>query len=325
MENNNGNIVMFPGWKTTLEKEGLEAVRKKRYQEALDKFKPLFDYNVASKEVVTAQLVSLMELGQYEPAEELCQQLMKTEENDYFEYLHIYLTILFQTSRYQELVDLLDEIFESEEIPQQSRTQYWHLYEVSKKLLEESNVEMGSQFIQEWKRSIESEDLHKQWKTISKLKEINAQPFVEPFIDFLTSQSGHPIIKTGVIQWLQESKVDREIPLYKLGVTEKINPAHLKELRSDYVKNQIQLRLSNIEQQNPTLYKLLDQLLYRYMFVRYPLFPMEEEVPSIVQALKYLGHLYLQMPFDDKLNEETHHYIEEIQLCEQHYSLIIGE
>ncbi|MBM7554592.1 tetratricopeptide repeat protein [Thalassobacillus pellis] len=326
MKKRRGNVVMFPKWKTRLENEGLKAIKEKRYEEALESFEPLFEHNVASHDVVTGKLISLMELGKYESAEELCEYLMKHDHDNYYQYLHIYLTILFQTSRYEELVSLLDEVFQESDMPQQMRTQFWQLYEVSRKLIEDQSEQQGNHYVDEFFEGIGNNDIHKQWRSIIKLRKQNAKPYLEQFIELLNSDQVHPIIKTAIIQWFQEHNLDRNIEVTKFGFKHIVNPSKLKDVHSEYVMQQIQLRLGDMEQENPTMFEIVQKLLYRYLFVRYPILPTDEEVPNIVEALKQLGHEYLQLPvtFSEK-HEPITKYKEEIQICEQHYSLIMDD
>ncbi|MFD1018946.1 tetratricopeptide repeat protein [Thalassobacillus hwangdonensis] len=326
MDKKQGNVVMFPKWKQRLEDEGLQAIKEKKYEEALQRFEPLFEHDVASQDVITGKLVSLMELGRLEQAEDLCEYLMKHDTDNYYQYLHIYLTILFQTSRYAELVSLLEEIFEEENIPQQMRTQFWQLYEVSRKLAEDQDEKTGNKLVEDFEVSLDRDDVQAQWRNIVKLRRQDPHPFLDQFVDRLKQPKVHPIIKTGIVQWFQEYQVDRNILIHKFGVEELINPSKLKDLHSNYVMQQIELRLGDLEQKNPTMYDMLQKLLYRYLFVRYPLLPNEEEVQKIVAALKELGHEYLQLPISEDMNDEdVERYKQEIQLCEQHYALILGE
>ncbi|MFQ3542592.1 hypothetical protein Q7A53_00775 [Halobacillus rhizosphaerae] len=326
MENKTGNIVIFPKWRTRLEKEGLQAVNEKRYQDAVASLQPLLEYGAASHDAITGLLMSWIELGYYEEAESLCKQQMKIEEDHYFEYLHIYITILFQDNRYQELVDLLDEVFNSEEVPHQNRTQLWQMYEVSRKLLEDTNKQVGEKLVHDFFKGMEEEDLHKQWRSVAQLHKQSADQYISMFKPILMKEAVHPIIKTAIIEWFRESKIEEAVTVFKFGKTAEVVPSELNLLQSEYIIKQIQMRLGAIEQSNPTMYEMLDQLLYHYCYVRYPLYPDENELPLVVEALKQLGHEYLQLPYSSKEDEEdVSLYKEEIELCEQHYLIIAGQ
>lgn len=327
MENENENVVMFPKWKTRLEKIGLQAFKEKRYQDAVDSLQPLIEYDAASDDVVTGLLMSWIETGELDRAEELCQQKMKESlDEEYYHYLHIYITILFQRSRYQEIVDLLDEVFQTEDIPHQSRTQLWQMFEVSRKLLEGHQKEQGDKWRSDFFEALEKNDLPSQWRALNRLLNQSALEYLEEFSSLLVDSSVHPIIKTAIIQWFRDSEVSQPLTVSKFGQTFELVPSELNQFQSDYMIKQIQMRLGDMEQSNPTMYDMVDQLLYRYCYVRYPIFPSEDEVAAIVEALKQLGHDYLQIPYGyDEQVEGVEKYKQEIELCEQHYSLMVGE
>ncbi|UOQ46228.1 tetratricopeptide repeat protein [Halobacillus salinarum] len=326
MENQKGNIVMFPKWRKRLEQEGLQAVKDKRYQDAAQALRPLLDYKVANHDVITGLLMSWIELGQLEEAEELCRQQMKVDEENYYEYLHIYITILFQDSRYQELIDLLDEVFHTEEVPHQNRTQLWQMYEVSKKLLEETHKSEGEKYSHHFFEALENNDVHNQWQMLSRLLKQPAQHYAEMYKPLLMKESVHPIIKTAIIEWFRDSGFSDHIKVKKFGQYIEVTPSELNQLHSDYILKQVQMRLGSIEQSNPTMFDMLNQLLYHYCYVRYPIFPDEHEVPVIVEALKQIGHEYLQLPYNynNDLNNVSI-YKEEIETCEQHYLAIVEQ
>lgn len=327
MENKNGNLVMFPKWKLTLERVGLEALKEKRYKDASDAFQPLVDYGVANSDVITGLLMSWIELGLYDEAEDLCQQQMKEDFEQYYHYLHIYITILFQSDQYQQIVDLLDEVFETEDIPHQSRTQLWQMYEVSRKLLEDRKREEGTKFFDEFKEALNSNDIHKQWHTLEQLKKQSPQAFLDEFENVLKVEEVHPIIKSSIIEWFRDGGIEHEVTLLKFGQESTVVPSQLTLFHSDYIIKQIQMRLGQVEQSNPTMYEMIERLLYHYCYVRYPLLPNEEEVPILVEALKQLGHEYLQLPYTSEVEllSQVEKYKSEVELCEQHYMYVVGD
>lgn len=326
MENKNGNLVMFPKWKITLERVGLEALKEKRYKEASEALEPLVEYGAANSDVMTGLLMSWIELGLFDKAEELCQEQMKVAHDEYYHYLHIYITILFQSNQYQSIVDLLDEVFETEDIPHQSRTQLWQMYEVSRKLLEDRQKEEGSKFIGEFNEALKSQDIHKQWQALDRLKKQSPDRFMENFEEVLKSEAVHPLIKSSIIEWYRDWRIEQEISLTKFGQVFSVVPSQLSELHGDYIIKQIQMRLGQVEQSNPTMFEMINRLLYHYCYVRYPLFPNEQEVPILVEALKIIGHEYLQLPYSPEPEvENVEKYKEELELCEQHYVFIVGE
>ncbi|WP_431804684.1 tetratricopeptide repeat protein [Halobacillus andaensis] len=326
MEKQNGDIVLFPKWKSTLENTGFEAIKEKRFKDSAESFELLLEHGVAGHEVITGLLMSWIELGKYSEAEELCQEQMKKEEEYYYQYLHIYITILFQSNRYQELIDLLDEVFETEDIPHQNRTQLWQMYEVAKKLLQDVHKKESDRLVDELKKSFEKGDLQKQWVAVNQLRKQPLPENLEYFKECLEDEDVHPIIKTGLILWLREEGCTESVTIIKFGHKLEVTPSQLNSFQSDYIIQQIKMRLGAVEQNNPTMFQVIHDLLDHYCYVRYPLFPSEEEVNYIVKALKQLGHEYLQLPYEEQdSHPEVNKYKEEIQLCEQHYMILVGQ
>lgn len=326
MNKKNGNIVMFPKWKANLEHNGLQAVKDKRFHDAVDALQPLVEYDVANDDVITGLLMSWIELGQYDDAENLCQVQMKhTMDETYYHYLHIYITILFQRNQYQNIIDLLDEVFVTETIPHQSRTQLWQMYEVSKKLLEDNKKEQGKHLLDQFFEALESNEVHIQWVTINQLSKQCSPPLLEPFVPVLKQKDVHPILKTAILEWFRDCGLDEQIIVHKFSQSFEVVPTQLSQFESDYIIQQIQLRMAHIEQSNPSMYEMLNKLLFHYFYVRYPLLPDEKDVSGIVEALTQIGHEYLQLPYAAKEIDGVEKIKQEIELCEQHYLVLVGE
>ncbi|WP_054753473.1 tetratricopeptide repeat protein [Piscibacillus salipiscarius] len=132
------DVVMFPGWRKELEAKTFEAVKHKNYKEALLHIEQLESFDEASNDILTAKVICLIETSQYEQAIGLCRKLMREDDENYYKYLHIYLTILFQNSQYAELVDLLDEIQNHESIPVEYEEPFKQLYDMSKQFQEQT-------------------------------------------------------------------------------------------------------------------------------------------------------------------------------------------
>ena len=84
-------------------------------------------------------------------------------------------------------------------------------------------------------------------------------------------------------------------------------------------------QINEIEQENPTLFILLEQLFYRYAYVRYPIMPPNAHIDDISEALKVIGNEYLQMTNNVEVDPKVDQYIKEIKMCEHLYLSIIEE
>lgn len=295
MPDSNENVVMFPKWKSTLEQDGLNALQEKKYPEALERFEKLISFDAANSEVLTGKLICLMELGRYTEAENICKNLMKDDEENYFKYLHIYLTVLFQTNQYEELLDLLDEVFQSDDIPHEIRKQFWQLYDITKKLNADEVSSEHIENVDEFLASLNTKDVKKQWRFISKLKHQDVHPYIKEIAPYLQMDYIQPVIKTALLQWMQEHQVDQELEVTKLGDSITVNPSKLSDVLTHPSSESLLKHLDEVEQNNPTLYEFIEQLIFRYLYVRFPIMPKDEETPALAKAFFDLGTSYLQL------------------------------
>jgi len=119
-----GKVILFPKWKTQLEEESLTAIKEKEYGEALQKLNKLIRYNVLNHETLIGKLICLIELGNYEEAQHMCEELISRKSEYYYQYVHIYLTLLYQTSQYQLLMEQIEYEHEKDEIPDPYKEQF---------------------------------------------------------------------------------------------------------------------------------------------------------------------------------------------------------
>lgn len=321
------NVILFPKWKKTLEEESLLALKEKRYTEALHKLDQLLSYQIDYHEIVMGKLICLMELDRYEDAEILCEQLLTNKNENYYHYLHIYLTILFQTSQYSRLMERIDHEFENAVVPQPMKEQFQQLYDMSEKMKVEINDEKSTEYINGLHAAMKSQDYAKQWRYVENLRKVNAIPSIETAECLLKENMVHPVIKTAIFKWLQDSGCDKAIIIHKLDMQVEVVPNRINDIESHGTFKQILLLINKMEQNNPSLYQLMEKLLYRYMYVRYPIMPSAEHVEQIAAALTSAGETYLGIEnlSNEELDSAVLHRKEEIQFSDKLYLSILED
>lgn len=326
MENSKGEIVLFPKWREKLREKGLEAVRHQQYEEAIESLEPLFHYREADDEVITGLLISWVGTGEYVQAEEVCLNRMKVSESAYFQYLHIYITILFHEGKYRELMTLVEEVLEQEDLPGEVRTQLWQMYNVSKDIEDSHQKEEQEYLMEEWQEAINGQQIEKQYSILMKLKSFDPAPLMETFRGYLTDEETHPVIKTAIILWFQSHGVEESTSIHKFGKTISIVPVEIGSPSTHYIVKHLELRLTHIEQEHPIMYDIIVTMLHRYIYIRYPFLPTENEVTYIIEALKMLGNEYLQLEETPiRIGPETESYKKDIEVANQQYRAITGE
>ncbi|MUV39406.1 TPR repeat-containing protein YsoA [Lentibacillus sp. JNUCC-1] len=319
MSDRDDNVILFPKLQTTLEQESLSALTNKNYREALDKLDQLLEHGVDHHEIMMGKLICLMELDQFEEAEELSEKLMSRHDTYYFEYVHIYLTMLFQTGQYELVIETSNAVLDHQEtIPDPFREQFSQLRDLSTHMREEVIAEESAKLTRILFKAHANQDHHLQWITVEKLRSLGAIP-KQSMESYLTDHNVHPMVKTGLFLWYQEQSVNRPLEIHKLGVSGWRNPVDTYDLSNSATIKQTKLLINEIEQHNPTLYKQLDQLLTRFTYVRYPLIPEPDQAPLIAEALKHIGHGIASIHNKGMASSTILAYAEEINLCDGLY------
>lgn len=325
LDSEENKVVLFPKWKEKLVESSLQALEEKNFKEALNQFNELLKYDQGSHEIIIGKLICLIELGQFEEAEVLCQRAMQDKNQEvYYHYVHIYLTMLLQTNRYDELMELVLDELKDPYIPEAVKVQFQQLYEWSKEINAGLKEEKTHQYRKALRLAIRENNVLNQWRLIVNLRQLHAQPLEEVY-QWTKEQTIHPVIKTVLFQWLQDEQVSRAVTVSKFGDTKRFIPTKTPSLLETTQRKEILRHISDIEQKNPTLYDMIKRLLERYFFVTYPLLPEEEELPFIAEAIRFLGHTYMSNQSKEVYDEKLLFYINEIETCEKLYLSILDE
>ncbi|WP_404453737.1 DUF3196 family protein [Oceanobacillus kapialis] len=320
------NVILFPKWKDVLEEESVQALKEKRYEEALTKLDELLSYHIHSHEIIIGKLICLMELGRHSEAQEICEELLTIKDEHYYHYVHIYLTILFQTNQYDLLMEQVEYEFEMGEVPAPMEEQFQQLYTMSSKMKADLTVERSNTHLSGLMQAIDEENHREQWRIIDSLRQMSALPTKE-IPTLLTNEKVHPVTKTVVLQWLTEAGYDQDVSIHKLGRERIVRPYALEKVEDLSIFHQVRSLLEEIEQKNPTLFEMLEKLLFRFLYVHYPIFPPSEEVFQLAEAIKLVGQEYLGIHMDEEMSQPNNilQFSEEIKLSDTLYLSIIEE
>ncbi|HAM79650.1 tetratricopeptide repeat protein [Ornithinibacillus bavariensis] len=327
MQQNDENIILFPRWQNTLKNESLQAIQERRYEDALDKINRLLHYHVKDHEIIIGKIMCLMELGRFEEAEEVCEEvLINRQDENYYQYLHIYLTILFQTNKYSLLLERIEEEMKSPELPLVMREQFEQLYELSIKLESDIVEKNSDMYRNELKQAVIDCDYFKQWRTISKLRSMKFA-IHDTIIELLSNQDVHPVVKTNIFHWLQDQEYSDSVQIVKFGIEMKVIPIEISEITIQPVYIKTLQYLSDLEQENPTLFLFLEKTLYRYFYVKHPILPPMEDCIFLAKSLQKISNqITHRLEVEEDTNiEKVLHFMEDIVQCEQLYLSIIED
>ena len=324
-QNNNSKIIPFPNLEDRLLNEGMEALKDKRYKDALQFFNQFTTYNQNYPEVQVGIVVCLLELGLYEDAKEKCERLLQEDIGDYFNVMQIYITILIQLSEYDKVVTILEALFEEEKIPAEHAGELFHLLEFSRKssdhLYGPSNQYESSANLQALGHILENGNISEQLQAIQNLKhETTISEITEVLKNVLADRRTHPVIQSMVLQLMIEKDIHDSVVVQKFDWTMKVNLDEVIEIFEHPFTIQVLNKLEDtLIHENPTLYDAVKEIWERFLFVLFPFQPEPLEVMVWAGALHKFGYQLFGIDISDEEIEGIYHIkIEKIdQACQQ--------
>ncbi|TFB24954.1 tetratricopeptide repeat protein [Filobacillus milosensis] len=316
------DVVMFPGWRKELEEKSFEAVKHKNYDEALLHIEKLESFKEASNDILTAKVICMIELSRYDEAISLCRKLMREDDDNYYKYLHIYLTILFQTSQYTEVVDLLNEINETSSIPRDYKEPFKQLYDMSIQFQDQATEQESENHMNHFMDSLENGNFQEQWKLLSFHRNHPIGPYLSQLVPYLSDAQLNPVIKTGILQWCMDDQISEPIEIEKFGDMAWFKPTELPDVLDTEFSVEVLKVLEDVEQSDPTLYQFTKQILYRYLYIKFPFTPNLELKEDVAEAVHSLAKSYIQLESADEqtyISDEIMKWMKEIEHLEKIY------
>lgn len=303
MPQESDKIILFPTWQKNLEQESLEAMREKNYDEALEKIDQLLEFKVENHELYIAKLICLMELRDHQGALELSEEMLDKKDENYFQYVHIYLTVLFQMGAYEQLIEHVEFEFREHEVPTVLAEQFKKLEEASQSLYEEMKIQQGVEYITEFKKAINDRAFQKQWNIMMRIRK-NGLHIHDQLVELLASKDMHPMVQTAIFLCLQDQSYSEIVNVQKLGMQSSFIPNEVPPIEEDPNVLFVKQMIEDVEQDDPVMYQLMKQMVYRLAFVRYP-FTFEQE------QLIVIGDTVRQL-VEDSFSGEEHTYEDSI-------------
>ncbi|HHW37630.1 MAG TPA: tetratricopeptide repeat protein [Bacillales bacterium] len=324
-QSNNSKIIPFPNLEDRLLNNGMEALKEKKYKDALQFFYQFTAFNQSYPEVQIGIVVCLLELGLYEDAKEKCERLLQEDIGDYFNVMQIYITILIQLSEYDQVVTLLEALFEEEKVPPEHAGELFHLLEFSRKgsdhLYGPSSQIESSVNIQALGHILESGNISEQLQAIQNLrKETTLSEITELLKNLLGNRNTHPVVQSMVLQLMIEKEIHESVIVQKFDWTMKLDLDEVVEVYEQPFTIQVLNKLEDILiHENPTLFEAVKELWERFLFVLFPFQPEPLDVMIWAGALHKFGYqLFGITVADEEIEDIYQNEIDRIdQACQQ--------
>ncbi|MGN8645682.1 hypothetical protein ACTNEO_08410 [Gracilibacillus sp. HCP3S3_G5_1] len=326
MEEERENLIIFPKWKDNLEDKAKTAMQENQFSEAYNYLHQLTENGVRSHEVMTGKLLCMMELNMLEEAEELCEELIAKKDNDYASYVHIYATLLFQSSKYKDVMFLIDEALTNRQIPSHMEEQLRHMYQLSKELQEQEDKQSYIEVQKQLEKAIEEKNDRQQWYMVKRLLQLGIHHDNPFFREMLKNPEIHPVVKTALLEYYQKVKPDESVHIEKFQLTDIIHMNELDDILPVSFITGVTSYLEMIQQQDPTKFQMMQFILERFAYVYTPFLPQRENYELLAESLSY----YVNRSFQYTDHEDLHHssvikehYVKMIDVSETLYGTIL--
>ncbi|WP_035322507.1 tetratricopeptide repeat protein [Peribacillus kribbensis] len=295
-------VIPFPGLSDRLIERGLDALREKKYKEAAALFSQAKEMDAENPELNIGLVVSLVELGNYLEAKELCRELLHKGIGDYFQVVNIYLMILLNLNEHQEMIVTLKALLEEKQVPPDKEEHFYKMLEFCERSMEE--IEYSGKGLDEDELSLK-EDMallsdkseEEQFLLISQLAHANIRPYLQQIRQFLKEETGHAFLKTLLINILKEQELQEEIEIVKFGRSSTVTPADLPDIQeADFLVQTAGELEARIAHEDPTLMEFARSLVERHNFLLYPLEPLERDFSVWAAAYHFVSREYQGMP-----------------------------
>lgn len=317
----NKKVTYLPHIKKRLENKYAQMIRlisAGNVEEGLSHIENLLKHNYKTDELYVKKLYCLSELERWQEVEQLTEALPSEKSTPHKDLY--YLISLFKQEQYELVIDYFHESIDATTIPEHIYKEIEYLYDESKHVI---NDRLKS-ITEELQLAILSQNQREQWLLFHQWEKLQVEP-PELFFYMLKDERVNPFVKTNILQSLKEWQVAQEITVLKAGKSRRIIVDKLFDITSHPIYIETLNRTDSIEQNNPTLYALLLELLQRYVQYIYPFVYKSEDIKFVSEALVALAHNYLEgTPINEqKLSQKTNHFLEQIRHSNEVYFQLI--
>jgi pentatricopeptide repeat protein len=186
MKKNEQKIIPFPHLSELLMKKGMEAMEDKNYKDAYRYFDQGIQIEPEHEDINIGLALSLVELGRYQEAKEIVKRMMDQGIGEYFHVINIYLMILLQLNEHEEIIAVIEALFDEDQVPPERVESLENLLAMSKRIAgqqEDSSQPSPTEGLpideEEVLRILESGTIEEQLYILSSLSNQNIRPWAD--------------------------------------------------------------------------------------------------------------------------------------------------
>lgn len=328
--NQKDNVIQMPGLVERLVDFGMTALKEKRLYDALTYFNQVIQLDENHSQGRYGLVIANIELNRLKEARVQCESLLDENIGNYYDVLKVYISLLIQLADYERVVEILDEALPTDTMPPEMEESFEQLLTFAREMVEDDGTSSLQTRATDHDVSVSTGELidrvnsgntEEQWGAIHNLSHREKDIAVKTYREFLSSAEHHPVLKSYVLSTLEEMGIKDNFEVYKFGHTYQVNTADANHLfhRGEGMKV-VRLIREQLEEENPSLLSLAEQLWWHYLFAIYPGPLQEADERAWASAL----HMHLDRLMNNEeteLEDYTEMYqtnAEDLQKCCRH-------
>ncbi|WP_019413437.1 hypothetical protein [Paenisporosarcina sp. TG20] len=294
------NIIVFPGMVDRLITEGLKHAEDFQYDLAVDSLRQALTFTEPNEQALGIYAYSLYEIGEFEEARTICEELLKVGPTYYFETMELYVTVLIELRQFSEVTQIVESLLEENVIPLDKVDKFEQLLNLNMRVGKEigetpledvpHNNQIDSTLFQYETFLRFSED--KQQQLLVELEGEDLAPIEQELATIIEGELTSPITKSFALLLMAHEGIKRTVTIDKFGHCADVVPKGLPDpSETKGVESVLKLTGDQLLQ-NPTKLEMVHDLIIRQSFATYPFEWFSFEEQEVAEAyIKYVGEM----------------------------------
>ena len=305
------NIIVFPGTFERLVSNGIECVKNKQFEKAVEAFDQAILYEPDYPEFLGPYAVALYEIKAFDRAKEIAAQLLHSGTTSYIDAMELYLTISIQLQEYEEVEMTIDTLMEEGIIPSGLISKFNYLRELNSRLssrypvAESNHVETLFTFDDFLKM-----DIYTQQHTLASLEGTDLRGMIPVLEDIVESVNLSPLIITFGITLLQQAGYTKEVTIQKFGEEQVIIPEQMTLPGQDPFTTKVLSLIEDIYLQDPSRFEMAKNLVEKFSITAFPFTWGEYTEEEVANA--YVQYIDCLFTGEELPNTTLHSFIKQI-------------
>lgn len=282
------NIILFPNFEEKLLQKVNQLMKAAEYQAAADILEEMIQHEANHFDLNSRLLQCYIHLNETKSGLSLVETLLEQEDTPHYgDYFQYYLVMLTEQMKFMKIIREIDAHRNLLNAIDASVFEQYYLY--AKSQVDVQTAELLSDI----KDHIKRHQLKTVFRILFKWEtlELDIPNDFETYIN----EALHPILKTKILLLMKARRYDKALTVQKFDQVMVFNGKELQDINIKAYGGPAFSEIESIENDNPTLYQLVLELLHQYLYVIYPFRNSEAELIEISTQIIEIAKFNLGM------------------------------